>query len=74
MRSVPSLKVLGGGISCVYNDDFGQTYGSTSIELDVSNEFTTKVKASFGITFRIGDPVEFFAYSNLGLLFDAEIY
>lgn len=74
MRVSPSLSVLGGGVSCVYNDNFNETYGSTSIEMDIANNYTAKVKANFGITFRTGDPVEFFAYSSLGLLFDAEIY
>lgn len=74
MRTSPSLSVLGGGVSCVYNDNFNETYGSTSIEMDIANNYTAKVKASFGITFRTDAPVEFFAYSSLGLLFDAEIY
>jgi hypothetical protein len=74
MRASPSLSVLGGSVSCVYNDNFNETYGSTSIEIDIANNYTAKVKANFGITFRTDDPVEFFAYSSLGLLFDAEIY
>jgi hypothetical protein len=74
MRTSPSLSVLGGGVSCVYNDNFNETYGSTSIELDIANEYTAKVKASYGITFPMNEPVEFFAYSSLGLLFDAEVY
>lgn len=74
MRSTPSLHVLGGGVSCVANDDFGTVYGSTSISMDTANACAAKVKATFGVTLWKDCPVEFFAYSSLGLLFDAEFY
>lgn len=73
MRSTPSLQVLGGGVSCVANDDFGTAYGSVSIQMDTANAYTAKVKATFGVNLWRDCPVEFFAYSQLGLLFDAEI-
>lgn len=74
MRATPSLRVLGGGVSVVYNDDYGLVYGSTGIQMNTANAQTAKVKAQYGVTFPTDTPVEFFAYSSLTLLFDAEIY